>query len=266
MPLTVEYPIMVSIDIPTAITAVLVSVFLTFWRDNLNDYLQKRWEKRRSRFQERKDWIIELRALAEEIEGFAISIQTESRGIEKAILPQVEEIEEDIQNIDYREIRTLDDIASKISKHEYVQAFDIQNSLDTMFEEDFQNLNSRQQKEVVNRVTKELSQQIQKQVQAGYYKALGDRIETELRDFSQRLNKHYASRPAKLNEDTYEAFMRLKTAIVVYSLARSISEDDKEHIREMVDQIFEETEEDLAQLAEERKLRNRLKRTIKTFT
>lgn len=173
---------MVNIDIPTAFAAVIISVILSFLKDNVTEITQNRLQNRRQDYEEKIKWLQETQALAERIEAFAISAHEEHL--------QVNQIEDEVFESFKREVLEIDisDVSTYSDFEEQVESIDGVNEIGIPF-------NAVQETPTAADLDiwkESVINNFRSQVDEEYRESLRSKTQEEMDSFFQELIRHYS--------------------------------------------------------------------------
>ncbi|WP_148225491.1 hypothetical protein [Haloterrigena turkmenica] len=192
---------MVSVDLPTAVVAVLVSVFLGFFKDNATEIIQYGLSERRRQRKEKIEWYREAKAICEEIVLFSSMIKSEFDAIQEVSSGRMDEIMTELNEI---KMENVDDKADFVEKLQNVGdniGFEVHDVPEQAISFNEENGGS-----TVNKYTIELKSQ---EEFAHYQEKVNDRIESEMYDYYKDLVTHFANRPSGVGENVFDAYTGL---------------------------------------------------------
>lgn len=240
---------MVNIDVPTAFAAVLISISLSFVRDNITDIVQSRIRSTTEKYEEGINWLNETEAIAEQIEGLVISLQAESNALKFTKSGVVDQMEK----VTLEDVDSLSEYESELTDIDGVGELDIQVETQDhfVFEEEFDEIKS---------------QTIEGMREEGFdiESDLSHRITAEMYEKFKDLNEHYSHRPLTLNDDLWEAYTGLRSRCYGLKYLEKVEESEVDEIQDLVGELIDETEEEKDRLYKEKRLKNRFLRAFRS--
>lgn len=230
---------MVSIDVPTAVVAVLVSGFVTFWRDNVNEIIHSKLQRSSKSYREKREWLLGCRSLAEEIHGYALTAYGASQGVDNAVEPTIQGLREEFIDIEVEDIDRLDEIVEKLNSHEAVDE-EIDGSLDAQLDVPFESLSDNEKEDLLEQVKEDLEEGIAENIIDNFSNAFDEKIGDEMYSYTKKMVRHYAERPMDVDESTYDAYQQIQIWCISYSISGIPSGDSLDRLERLREDLEEE--------------------------
>lgn len=242
---------MVNIDIPTAVVAVVISAFLSYFRSHANKVTEYWFESKKSEREEAIKWYSELEAIGSEIESFTMTSMGRLQSFEEV----EEQIEEDIRNVDLDGVSSDEEYIRRLNEEvQYLGARLPTNVQSTSFHNQYDV--EAQQEKVISKA-KELMKE-------SYIKSLQERKKKEFYNYYKQLMSHFAHSPVYPHDDLWNAYIKLEIECLHHAEVDAITDDDREKIQELCVDLVEKSVIERTIVEEQSLLRNRLRYLIKS--
>lgn len=229
---------LLQVSVPVPVVASFIGAVIAVFLRSVLNLFYRFWKLHEDPLDKSIDWLNELRSISERIEHFAVFSYSEDSGISQ----YNEEISSTLRGVDdifEREISTV---------KEYNDAFSDQYGIRPLDNDPSMTVPDNSVDDIKNAMSEELRELPDRKKES-----LQERTHLEMYEFAKELSSHFAQRNLRLNESTIEQFVDLQSHVYSLSVAETVTEEDLEDTRNLVDNLKEEIK---------REKRNRLKSNI----